>query len=241
MSEIENQEMMMSPTLGELAKALSKAQAAMNPALKDTTNPFFKSKYADLASIWQAAQKPLTDQGLCVVQQIGNDGENITMTTMLLHSSGEWIRSIVKAMPGKKDPQSLGSTATYLRRYGLSALVGISTEDDDGNAGSRADEYSSKIFPTPKTQGEPTRFQKELSAIHRDEETRSLLTSVADTILGKFSPFYNNKDAAASYVKEKTGKMLRELNAVELEQLQVDFLKEYFPPSNVVEEQKEMF
>ncbi len=127
-----------SPTIGAIAKALHKAQGILKPALKDSTNPHFRSKYADLQSVWEAARPALQASELALVQgfQPGN-GESLTVSTTLLHSSGEFITSEMTLKPQKADPQGIGSAATYGRRYGLAAILGIvADEDDDGNAAS---------------------------------------------------------------------------------------------------------
>lgn len=128
---------MKSESIKELALALSKAQGEFDHAKKDTSNPFFKSKYADLASVIDAAKKPLSDNGLAVVQLVdcNQDGEMILETT-LMHLSGEWISGCYPIRPVKSDPQSVGSATTYARRYAYSAITGIAADDDDGNAAS---------------------------------------------------------------------------------------------------------
>lgn len=123
-----------STEIAALAEALSKAQGKITGALKDSANPFFKSKYADLASVWDACREQLAANGLSVVQINGNDAERITVTTMLLHSSGQWVRGVCSAKPAKDDAQSTGSVITYLRRYGLAAITGVAQVDDDANA-----------------------------------------------------------------------------------------------------------
>lgn len=125
-----------SETITELAKALSKAQAVMEGAKKDSQNPHLKNKYADLASVWDACRKPLTDNGLSVVQLTDGGPETVTIITRLLHISGEWLEGSLTLKPVKQDPQGIGSVVTYGRRYSLMAMVGISPEDDDGNAAS---------------------------------------------------------------------------------------------------------
>lgn len=132
--------MQKSDTIGALAAALAKAQAALPSAVKDAVNPHFRSKYADLAAIWQAARKPLADNGLSVVQLPTEAGDGkIGLTYILMHTSGEWISDTVSSPIVKNDPQGVGSALTYLRRYSLAALVGIvADEDDDGNAASQA-------------------------------------------------------------------------------------------------------
>jgi hypothetical protein len=123
----------MSPTIGKLADALAKAQAEMEGAAKDATNPHFRSKYADLASIRDAC-RPLAKYGLAHLQPTRADGPHVTVTTLLIHSSGEWISEDLTLTAGSNTPQAVGSAITYGRRYGLAAMVGIAPEDDDGEA-----------------------------------------------------------------------------------------------------------
>jgi len=124
-----------SDSVAELAKALSRAQGAMKAAQKTKSNPFFKSKYADLEETWNACRDALSQNGLSIVQMpFDNDGR-IGVETMLLHESGEWVKgNIAVKMVKDNDPQNAGSILSYLRRYSLQAAVGIATEDDDGNA-----------------------------------------------------------------------------------------------------------
>lgn len=164
----------LTPT-GELAAALAKAQGQMEAAAKDSTNPFFHSKYADLASVWGACRKPLADNGLAVTQhpvttfrgepeivlvktRSGEDRAtvrgmmNVSLTTRLLHSSGESVESTVSALLPSSDPQTVGSAITYLRRYGLAAMVGVAPDDDDdGNAGSGREEPARQLHDDPAT------------------------------------------------------------------------------------------
>jgi len=120
--------------LNELALALAKAQGKITGALKDSSNPFYKSKYADLASVWEACREHLATNGIAVVQTNGNSEERVTVTTLLVHSSGQWVRGTCSAKPAKDDAQGIGSVITYLRRYGLAAIVGVAQVDDDGEA-----------------------------------------------------------------------------------------------------------
>jgi hypothetical protein len=110
----------------------------MQGAVKDRTNPAFKSSYADLASTWDACRVALSSNGLAVSQHPGRleDG-SVTVTTMLLHRSGQHISSVCSALPRDASPASVGSVVTYLRRYGLAAAVGVSPEDDDGQDASQ--------------------------------------------------------------------------------------------------------
>lgn len=128
-----------SESIAELAKALAKAQGEITGAIKDADNPFFNSRYADLASVWDACRLPLSRNGLSIVQMPEVLETGITVETMLLHASGEFISSTITMKPMKPDPQGIGSCVTYARRYALSAMVGIAPEDDDGNAASGRD------------------------------------------------------------------------------------------------------
>ncbi len=159
--------MQKSETIAELAKALAKAQAAIQPAPKDTSNPFFKSKYADLPAVWRACREPLAANGLSVVQMPADSTEGrIALTTMLLHSSGEYITSTVSTKIAKDDPQGVGSALTYLRRYALAAMVGIvADDDDDGNAASTPPQQQQQA-PQRQTRQEPSK-QDLVSAIGR--------------------------------------------------------------------------
>jgi hypothetical protein len=127
--------MQRSEAISELAVALSKAQAAIKGAVTDSENPFFKSKYADLASVWEAIRAPLTSNGLSVIQTLDEAEGGTVVETTLLHISGQWCsgRQGVRAL--KQDPQGVGSAITYARRYGLAAIVGVAQIDDDAEAG----------------------------------------------------------------------------------------------------------
>lgn len=123
-----------SDTINELATALAKAQATMKGALRDSDNPFFKSRYADLASVWDACRAALTSQGIAVLQGPSVVDGVLSVTTLLTHASGQWARSTLSTTLKDHSPQVVGSATTYLRRYGLAAMVGVAPEDDDGNA-----------------------------------------------------------------------------------------------------------
>jgi hypothetical protein len=120
--------------------ALSKAQAAIQGAHKDTANPFFKSKYADLGACWDACRKPLADNGLSIIQipRTESFGATVIVKTILAHSSGQYVEGELTVQnQNKSNPsQGIGSCITYLRRYALCAFVGIAPEDDDGNGAS---------------------------------------------------------------------------------------------------------
>lgn len=126
--------MIKSPEIKNLATALVKFQKDIEPVKKEASNPFFKSKYADLASIIDTIREPLAKQGLSFAQFPAGDGG---LTSILMHETGEFIEETFNMKPVDNKPQTAGSAITYMRRYALSAMLGIATEeDDDGNVAS---------------------------------------------------------------------------------------------------------
>lgn len=129
-----------SDSIKELSKALIKAQSEIRVAVYDASNPHFKSRYASLGSVVEACKEALNKNGIVFIQGSHADKDlpkMVCVTTRLIHSSGEYLEDTI-AVPYVQDtPQALGSSLTYARRYGLSSLLGIvSDEDDDGNSGS---------------------------------------------------------------------------------------------------------
>lgn len=121
-----------------IATALVKAQKAFAPALKDSNNPFFKTKYADLSTCVKAVIDALNDNGIALVQNCHPCDDGVSVETIFYHESGELINCGILHVPAaKNDPQGYGSALTYARRYSLMAACGIAPEDDDGNAASR--------------------------------------------------------------------------------------------------------
>lgn len=152
--------MQKSEQINELSKALCAAQSEIDGAIKDSTNPFFKSKYADLASVMEALKKPFQKNGLSFVQssRVTETG-NLVLVTMLLHSSGQWISGEYPVKGIKDDPQALGSATTYARRYALSAMCGVAQVDDDANAAMQG--YQQRQVPSqPKPQTTQNAFKK---------------------------------------------------------------------------------
>jgi len=125
---------MMSPTVAELAKALCAVQAKLEPAVKNATNPHLKSKYADLSSCYEASRALLTANGLTIVQPPEGDNGMVGVSTILLHTSGEFIGSTFTVPLPEAKAQLVGSLLTYFRRYTYSSTIGLATEDDDGHA-----------------------------------------------------------------------------------------------------------
>jgi hypothetical protein len=131
-----------SETIAAIAPALVKAGAALGPVAKDATNPAFRNKYATLDAIMEQVRPVLAAHGLCVLQGVTHpetvDGRviGLSVETRLLHLSGEWVSTVVTLPVEKATAQGAGSAISYGRRYGLSAILGLTAEDDDGNAAS---------------------------------------------------------------------------------------------------------
>lgn len=124
-----------SPDIDQVAAALVLAQQTMLPLIKDSNNPFFKSKYADLQAVTEACYPALQANGICVLQSAESLGAlGINIRTRLLHTSGQFIETDCAIPPAGQDPQKYGSAVTYGRRYGLQAAVGLAAIDDDGES-----------------------------------------------------------------------------------------------------------
>jgi threonine dehydrogenase-like Zn-dependent dehydrogenase len=157
-----------SESIKEIAGALVKAQTEIKAAIKDATNPFFKNKYADLASVIEAVRIPLNKAGISFLQPASADEHGVIVETVLLHSSGEWISESLHMPVNKQDAQAVGSAITYGRRYGLQSLCGVPSEDDDG-------ERATKTVSMPKTTITPTTGAWEAM----NEKQQSRLTDLA--------------------------------------------------------------
>jgi len=124
-----------SESIKEIAIALVKAQDNITYAIKDSTNPHFKSRYADLGSVIHAIKESLNNFGIAFIQTpTESQPGTLALTTRLIHSSGEWIEDTAICPLQKNDPQGYGSALTYLRRYTLASITGLYQDDDDGEA-----------------------------------------------------------------------------------------------------------
>ena len=144
---------MKSEQINELAAALAKAQAKIRGAVKDSANPFFKSSYADLQSVWDAIREPLAANGLCVIQTTAtNAAGGLELITTLAHASGQWIEGRFPVLPLKNEPQAVGSAVSYSRRYSLAAIAGVYQTDDDAEQA-----QARNASPAPATFREPVK------------------------------------------------------------------------------------
>lgn len=181
-------EQMQSEHTNEIFTALAMAQGEMSPAIKDSSNPFFKSKYSDLTSVWDAARAPLTKNGLCVVQSVMLTEGGSVLVTVLGHKSGQWIKSVAPIISTKNDAQGYGSAVTYQRRYAMSALCGVSSDDDDGEKAVARDEprRSAKVEPIKKEEPPMTLSSTQAS------ELEFLIGDDKD-LMGRILKLYGNK------------------------------------------------
>jgi len=125
-----------SEQINEIAKAMAIAQNEMKPAVKDSLNPHFKSKYSNIESVWDAIRMPMTSNGLTIWQDVTTEERSVAITTRIVHISGQWVEFGPLAVPmAKIDAHGVGSAISYGKRYALCAAVGVVSgdEDDDGN------------------------------------------------------------------------------------------------------------
>lgn len=134
----------------KIASALVKAQKAFGPALKTSSNPHFRSKYADLSACVEAVVDALNDNGIALTQQVHECDTGVIVETVFIHESGQVMSCGRLHVPAtKNDAQGYGSALTYARRYSLMAACGIAPEDDDGNAASKRGAPAAPAVPTP--------------------------------------------------------------------------------------------
>lgn len=155
--------MQKSDSIKELATALAKAQGEIENASKSSTNPHFKSKYADLAEVLNTVRPVFAANGLSVMQCPSYDQGVVNVETIIMHASGDWISSTVSAPVSKQDAQGVGSAITYCRRYSLAAVAGIAQEDDDGNMAVGKPAQQAK--PAPKAAKQPLSADRFTGAI----------------------------------------------------------------------------
>jgi hypothetical protein len=156
-------------TFSKVASALVKAQKEFGPALKSSSNPHFKSRYADLAACVEAVVESLNNNGIALTQRVSPSDNGVIVETVFIHESGEVINCGQLHVPASKhDAQGYGSALTYARRYSLMAACGIAPEDDDGNAASKRP--TAPAIPTPDITGHLAAIQ---ASANSDELARA--------------------------------------------------------------------
>lgn len=194
--------MQTSEQINELAGALAKAQGQMGGAVKDSANPFFKSKYADLSSVWDACRKPLADNGLSVIQFPTSEHSLVSVETMLLHQSGQWVKDTLTVTAKDDSPQAIGSATTYARRYGLQSVVGVAPEDDDAEAAQPRNTASR--FDQKPTYSAPDVVLRDSS--HADDAGADLMITRVDATATK------NKNVTKYLVSLSDGRQVSTIN-----------------------------
>lgn len=204
-----------SESVKSLAAALSKAQAAVEGAVKGKVNPAFRSKYADLASVWEACREALTENGLSVIQSPGEiaDGR-MAMTTQLMHESGEWVRGSLTIPLGKVDAHGYGSATTYARRFALAAFVGVAPEDDDGNAAAKA-----KPAANASTEEAPAAGRKSSAQAKRDGDDAKIKADIAKCDHEGLKDWHQNFDAYTAHLPASWLDSIRDMLELRLEEL----------------------
>lgn len=215
-----------SEQIDKLAAALAKAQAEIKGAVKDSANPFFKSSYADLQSVWDAIRQPLVSNGLCVIQTTAtNAAGGLELITTLAHSSGQWIEGRcpangvkqVKVRQGNEvitvvepsiEPQAIGSALSYMRRYSLAAIVGVYQTDDDGEAAQARHQPAQQ--PRQAVLSKPAPVTPKANVVASPEPEQAAIGKVIDKALGATG----NMGAPFDLVLQKgpfAGKQVQEL------------------------------
>ena len=205
-----------SAEIGEIAAALSVAQAEINPAEKNATNPHLKNKYANISAIYDAVREVLPKHGLCVVQtMLPTDGTRAHVRTTLAHKSGQWFASeCVMPLDRQGGAQGMGSAITYARRYSLSAILGVvADEDDDGNGAQgrnnkaqiERDRAAAKANnPNPPSDPQRKMFMSMMSKKHNGNR---------DAILDDLSKYFGRKIASSNELtKAEISEMIEVLN-----------------------------
>lgn len=141
---------LMSESIAELAAALAKAQSQMRGVEKDGMNPHFKSKFSTLAAYLEACREPLASNGLAISQIPMKSDSGPVLVTLLMHTSGQWLKSEFPLITNKMDPQGIGSVLTYFKRYVLAAMLGMASDDDDGEQAQRAYREDPKLSIPPE-------------------------------------------------------------------------------------------
>jgi hypothetical protein len=174
----------------KVSAALVKAQKAFGKALKSSTNPHFRSKYADLAACVEAVVDALNDNGIALMQQFHESDKGVIVETLFIHESGEQISGGRLFVPAVKlDAQGIGSCATYARRYSLLAATGLAPEDDDGNAASKS---TPRISPT---QGAWDSLKPDRQAVVQDVLDAIMNKVIADDVHGAYEEYTGIEDA----------------------------------------------
>lgn len=193
--------MQTSESISEIGAAMVLAQQAMLPLIKDSNNPFFKSKYADLQAVTEACYPALQANGICVMQSAESLGAlGINIKTRLLHKSGQFIETNCAIPPAGQDPQKYGSAVTYGRRYGLQAAVGLAAIDDDGESAMNRKTASPATTAKPATSESDEMVKKITDAFWQQTDLAGLEAKMDKA---KGTPYGTHPDVVAAYTELK--------------------------------------
>ena len=209
-----------SESIVKLAVALARAQGEIENAAKKSTNPHFRSKYADLAEIVNTARPVLTRHGISLIQIPSYDGQTASVETILLHESGEWLSGISSSPLQKADPQGIGSATTYLRRYAAAAFCFLATQEDDANAATGQNRQ-----PKPEPKATKAQVGKITQLMGMDEN--DALLHVHDILnavkpIAKFKSFGCVTSRMADYVINDLEALMRDAQAQEQAEAEAD-------------------
>ena len=146
--------------------ALVKAQAKIRPAIKDAQNPHFKSSFASFASIFEACRGPMSEAGIAILQPASADGNTVTVTTRLAHA-GQFYEADLSVTLAQNSAQAVGSALSYLKRYGLAALAGVPTADEDDDAEAAVGRPGTTSRPDTGTNGSAKQNQAAIDSMKR--------------------------------------------------------------------------
>lgn len=205
--------MKMSESITTISPALVKAQALIEDAVKDSSNPAFRSKYADLSAVLAVIREPMAMNDLCVLQSPARAEGGVEVETLILHKSGEWISQSCFIPINKWDAHGTGSGITYGRRYGLMSIFCIGTEDDDGNSAVERGPVPTKkvispVKPAPSAQDQAALMGKARAAAKEGVDSfrafyKALPVSDRELVQGDF--LEEMKEIASTVDAAKTG------------------------------------
>lgn len=179
-----------SDSITAIAKALLSAQKEITFAIKDSTNPHFKNRYADLSSVIDAVKPALNSAGIVFVQSASpSDNGRLNLTTRLIHESGEWIEDTATCPLPKQEPQGYISCLTYMRRSNLASILGLKTEDDDGEATRmRPEDFIERIRASKSLEELQRNYINVLSEIKNDKLLSNLVIKAKDEMKQILTP-----------------------------------------------------
>jgi hypothetical protein len=171
-----------SESIKQIAEALVSAQKEIRFAVKDSTNPHYKSKYANINSVIDAVKAPLNNNGIALIQSLSpSDDNKLHLTTRLIHSSGEWIEDTAVCPIQKQDPQGLGSAISYIRRYSLSAMCAVYADDDDGqSAALNAADYLQRITQSQSLEELQANYNFVMGEVKNDRTLSKMVIEAKD-------------------------------------------------------------